>query len=252
MQFNFQQKREIYENGYTIIRGAVPQVMVNEARRAINASVGQGMNVDEMTKFRAQSYCPEVRTTPVITDLFNKTPVFSMAESVLGEGNFDEAGAGQIALRFPVMKDPPPKVGYHLDGFPTPTNGVPAGTIGNFTALVGMYLSDVLEENSGNFTVWPGSHRATEKYFQEHGPDSFLEGFPKIELPQPVQITGKAGDVIFCHYQVAHGIAPNVSPNVRYGIFFRVKHHAHNSHPKDTLANIWMDWPGMQEEHKQG
>jgi hypothetical protein len=179
MQFNFQQKREIFENGYTIIRGAVPQVMIDAARRAINHSVGQGMNVDEMTTFRAQSYCPDVKNTAVISDLFNKTPVFSLTESVIGEGNFNPAGGGQIALRFPIMKDPPPKPGPHLDGFPTPTNGVPEGTIANFTALVGVLLSDLPESNAGNFTVWPGTHRSTEKYFQERGADAFLEGFPQ-------------------------------------------------------------------------
>jgi hypothetical protein len=252
MQFNFQQKQEIFHNGYTVVRGAIPQVMVEAARRAINYSVGQGMNVDEMTKFRAQSYCPEIKNTPVISDLFNKTPAFALAESLIGEGNFRPAGGGQIALRFPIMKDPPPRVGPHLDGFPTPTNGVPEGTIGNFTALIGVLMSDLPEPNAGNFTVWPGTHRSTEKYFQERGADAFLEGFPKVELPQPVQITGKAGDLVFCHYQVGHGIAPNVSPNIRYAIFFRLKHHAHDSHSKETLSNIWMDWPGMQEVVEQG
>jgi hypothetical protein len=57
-----------------------------------------------------------------------------------------------------------------------------------------------------------------------------------------VQITGKAGDVIFCHYHRPRHRAQYLT-NIRYGLFFRVKHHAHDSHSKETLSNLWMDCP---------
>jgi hypothetical protein len=109
-------------------------------------------------------------------DLWNKTPVFSLAESVWGKAT-SICRPGQIALRFPMMA-----IRLELGPismFPTSTNGVAARTIANFTALVGMYLSDVPDEYSGNFTVWPGSHRATAKYIQEHGPARFGRAFLK-------------------------------------------------------------------------
>jgi len=251
MQLTTIQKQEIWENGYTVARGVVPPVMVEAAKRAINNSLGEGMEPSQMPTLRAQSYCPEVKNTPVIVDLFNRTPAFSLAESVLGEGNFGPAlGGGQIALRFPMLRDPAPKAGPHLDGMSSPTNGVSPGTIGNFSMLVGVLLSDLPEPNSGNFTVWPGTHRSTAKYFEEHGADAFLEGMPKIEMPEPVQIMGKAGDVVLCHYQVAHGITANSSPNIRYAIFFRLKHKDHDSHHREVLSDIWRDWPGMAEVRK--
>ena len=41
------------------------------------------------------------------------------------------------------------------------TNGQPQGAYSrNFTAFAVLYLSDVLQERSGNFNVWPESHRA--------------------------------------------------------------------------------------------
>ena len=43
---------------------------------------------------------------------------------------------------------------------PRALNGVAAGTIYHFTALAAVFLSDVDEPFAGNFTVWPGSHRA--------------------------------------------------------------------------------------------
>ncbi len=72
----------------------------------------------------------------------------------------------------------------------SPTNGVKEGTIGNFTALVGVFLSDLPEPFAGNFTVWPGSHRLYETYFREQGPQALLKGMPKVDLPEPEQFTG--------------------------------------------------------------
>ena len=45
------------------------------------------MNKNDLPRLRAQSYCNEVQKTRVITNLMNRSPVFSLAESLLGEGN---------------------------------------------------------------------------------------------------------------------------------------------------------------------
>jgi hypothetical protein len=246
MELTYAQKQEIFEKGFVKIPGVVPQVMVNAALRAINHSVGEGMNVDDMVTFRARSYCPELQKTPVITDLLNKTPAWELAESAIGAGNIKPVGGGQIALRFPSLQDPPRKPGCHLDGMHSPHNGVPKGTIQNFTMLVGVYLSDVPAPYCGNFTAWPGTHHIYEKYFREQGPESLLEGMPNVELPAPEQITGKAGDVILTHYQIAHGAAPNVSPHVRYAIFFRLRHINHDAVRMEVMTNLWLEWDGMQ------
>ncbi len=245
MKLTFRQKRKFYEKGFVKIPGVVPRVMIDRAMRAINHSLGEGMNVADMPILRAQSYCPEIKNTPVIADLLNKTPAWQLAESVIGEGKIRPVHGGQIALRFPVMQDPPSPPRPHLDGMHTPTNGVPKGTIANFTALVGIYLSDVPNPDSGNFTVWPGTHHIYERYFREHGPESLLNGMPPVDLPEPEQVTGSAGDMILVHYQLAHGIAPNVSPNIRYAVFFRLIHVDHEW--RAPMTDIWMHWPGIRE-----
>ncbi|MBV9867635.1 MAG: phytanoyl-CoA dioxygenase family protein [Abitibacteriaceae bacterium] len=247
MKLSYAQKQEFIEKGYVKVPGVVPRAMVHEAFRAINHSVGQGMNVEDMTKFRAQSYCPEVTRTPAITDLFNKTPALPLAESLIGEDKIKPVGGGQIALRFPTLKDPPGEPVPHLDGMYSPTNGVPKGQISNFTMLVGVMLSDVQTTYAGNLAVWPGTHRLYEKYFQEHGPESLLNGMPQVEMPKPEQITGQAGDVVFVHYQIAHGVTPNASPNIRYMIFFRLQHVAHEAQKWDAMKDIWLEWEGVRE-----
>jgi hypothetical protein len=247
MELSYLQKREFVEQGFVHVPGVVPRVMVDAAVRAINSSLGEGMDPELMVKFRSQSYCPELQRTPVITELLTATPAWSLAESLVGEGKIRPTTAGQIALRFPTMANPAGPARPHLDGMHSPHNGVPEGTISNFTLLVGVLLSDLPNPNAGNFTVWPATHYPYQEFFREHTPQALLNGMPPIAMPQPHQIIGKAGDVVFVHYQIAHGITPNVSPHVRYAIFFRLNHIDHAERKFECMTDIWLDYEGLRE-----
>ncbi len=248
MQLSYWQKRELFEQGYVRIPGVVPRVMVDAALRAINHSLGEGMDPAQMPILRSRSYCPELQHTAVITDLVTRSPALALAESAIGVGKLQPVEAGQIALRFPGLQDPPAAPVPHIDGTHTPTNGVPKGEIRNFTMLLGVMLNDVSAPFSGNFTVWPGTHHLFEAYFRENGIEKLVGGMPTGDrLPQPVQLAGQAGDVVLCHYQLAHTAAPNVSPHTRYAIYFRLKHIRHEVFRPETLTDIWLDWEGMHE-----
>jgi hypothetical protein len=246
MELTHVQKQAFYKDGFVHVPGVVPRVMVEAAIKAINHSIGNGISMEQVTTMRSQSYCTELQKEPVITDLFNKTPALSLAESLIGEGQIRPVGGGQTALRFPGTQDPPGPPRPHLDGMHSPHNGVPEGTISNFTMLVGVLLSDLHAPFSGNFTVWPGTHHHYEKYFQEHTPQSLLEGMPPITMPEPHQIIGKAGDIVLVHYELAHSAAPNVSPYVRYAIFFRLAHVDHADHKWESMTDIWLEYAGMR------
>lgn len=248
MQLSVLEKQAMYQHGFIKIPGVIPQVMVDAALRAINHSVGEGMKAEDMAVMRARSYCTELQSESVITDLFNRTPIVQMAESLIGVGNVKPARGGQIALRFPGLQDPPRTPAPHIDGMYSPTNGVPKGTIQNFTMLVGVYLSSAPSDNAGNLAVWPGTHHAFEQHFQTHGAQTLLDGLPQVKMPDPYQVPVEPGDVVLAHYQLAHGTAPNVSPHVRYAIYFRVTHPAHDRADwQAPMKDIWMHWPGMTE-----
>ena len=249
MKLSYVQRKELFENGYVHVPGVIPQVMLDEVKKAINHSLGEeGMDKDQLHILRSQSYCKEIQYKPVISDLFNKTPIIDLVDSVIDTTKVYPIGGAQIALRFPTMADPVQPARPHIDGMYSPNNGVTEGTISNFTALVGVLLSDLPEDNAGNFTVWPGTHRKYEKYFREHGPEALLNGMPPIEMPEPIQIKGKAGDVVICHYQLAHGIGPNTSPNIRYATFFRINHVDIKNDWKAPMKDIWMHYrENMQE-----
>ena len=245
MQLSHAQKQEFYQHGYVKVPGVVPQMMVDAAVRAINASLGEGIDPTQVPIYRSRSFCPELQREPVITDLVNKTPALPLAESLIGSGKIKPVGAGQIALRFPTLQDPPGPPRPHLDGMHAPNNGVPAGTIRNFTMLLGVALSDVTTTFAGNLAVWPGTHHLYEEYFREHGPLALLNGMPPIDIPKPVQVMAKAGDIIMAHYQLAHGVTPNVSPHPRYAIYFRLHHVDHDAVGLDAMTDIWREWEGM-------
>jgi hypothetical protein len=240
------QKQELYQAGFVKLPGIVPPELVRTALQAINSSLGeQGIAPQRLTEFRAQSYCPELRSSPPITDLLTRSSLWDAAESAIGVGAIRPVKGGQIALRFPTMgtpRDPSP----HLDGMYTPTNGVPEGTIANFTALIGIFLSDVPGPFCGNLAVWPGTHHLYQTYFRAHGPQSLLNGMPSIDLQPAQQVTARAGDAVLCHYQLAHGITGNGSPHVRYGIFFRLSHVDHDAMHWECMTDIWREWGGMR------
>ena len=241
------QKQSLHQDGYVFLPGVVPREFVDAALRAINASLGdEGIHPAQLTTFRAQSYCPELQDAPAITDLVNTSAVWGLAESAIGAGRIGPVGRGQIALRFPgkeAARVPHP----HLDGMYTPTNGVPKGEIRNFTALIGVVLSEISHADMGNLIVWPGSHLQYEQYFRDRGPQALLEGVPNVLLAEPRQLTGQPGDVILCHYQLGHGIASNSSPHIRYAVYFRLKHVDHESLHWECMTDIWREWEGMRE-----
>ena len=247
MELTHQQKQTLYDQGFVKLPGIVPEELVHDALRAINASLGsKGIDPAQLPTFRSQSYCPEVTSTPTIEPLLNASPLWSIAESAIGSQAIQPVHNGQIALRFPTLGEAASAT-PHLDGMYTPTNGVPEGIIRNFTALIGVFLSDIPHDFMGNLTVWPGTHRLYENYFKQHGPQSLLNGMPPLDLPQPQQITAQAGDAVLCHYQLAHGITGNSSPFIRYGIFFRLTHKNHDAWQWDCMTNIWHEWAGMQQ-----
>jgi hypothetical protein len=248
MRLSPEHRRQLLDDGYVKFPNLVPPDVLRRAVRAINASIGKGMNASDMTTFSAQSFCPEILGTPVISDLFNASPARDLAEDAVGPGRVRPVDAGQVALRFPrdLSVARPPTFGPHIDGMHTPTNGVPKGTISNFTALLGVLLSDLPDEFAGNFTVWPGSHLRHADYFRAHGPRSLIDGMPKVDVGLAKQITGKAGDVVLAHYLLGHGVAPNLSPHVRYACFFRLYAVDHERTRWESMCDPWLQWHGMR------
>jgi len=150
---------------------------------------------------------------------------------------------------------------WHIDGFPDAIKGLKSGEVRNFTMLIGIILSEVPEDYMGNFTVYPAGHHLLEKYFTEQGgvhkvlEGTTFEGIMRVvnsvqnDMPAPVQIKGKPGDIILAHYQLPHNIAPNLSSNIRYACYFRlhnIRHQAETPRP-EALTSMFIDYDGIRD-----
>ena len=54
--------------------------------------------------------------------------------------------------------------------------------------------------------------------------------------------------MILSHYLTAHTVVVNVSPYIRYAVFFRIKHVDHATHGKKIFTELWNEWPGLRVE----
>ena len=241
------QKLEFVEKGFIRIPGIAGQKAINVALRAINHSIGNGIDPKKVELFRSTTYCPELLAKDPISNLLYETDAWGIVESLVGQRKIKLEGKGQIALRFPVMKLPG-ALHPHIDGMYTEHNKIKKGTLFTFTALVGFMLSDVPNRFWGNFTGWPGTHRKLANYFQEHGTGVLRKGqMPRIDYPEPEQILARAGDMILSHYLTAHTVVSNVSPYIRYAVFFRIRHVNHESHGEKVFTDLWQEWSGIQK-----
>ena len=242
------QKADFQRDGFLHLPGAIAPEQLENALHAIYHRLGQGVPAEELRTWQSQSFFPDLQTQPVVTDLFNASVLRPNLQDLMGAENVAPAQAAQLALRFPrELGAPIYPPGPHIDGVHTPNNGVPKGTIGSFSALVGVFLTDINDENAGNFSVWPGSHLKMQAYFRQHGTKIITdEGrTPLIDAGKPLQIQAKAGDAVIAHYQLLHGVAGNYAVRPRFATFFRVKHPQHDAHRLECLTDLWREWPGI-------
>ena len=244
------EKRFFVQQGCLHVVSAVPTSLVRRARRAINHSLGAGIDKRGVACMNAQSFCEELVEDPRLLRLATNPRAWSYVRSLVGDRRVERPRECQIALRFPRAEGTPRTLDApHLDGYHTPYNGIPDdGVVYGFTLLLGVMLSDADEPLSGNFTVWPGTHLKLERHFRDHGVHSLERGdvtTSGIRLPRPIPITGKSGDIVLAHYQLAHAASPNLSGDIRYMCFFRLSVRGLANHRVDSMLDIWRDWPTL-------
>jgi hypothetical protein len=233
----------LHRDGYAVFPGLCPQPVVRAARAAIDRDLR--INYDPLcqAQYDSQSYCPGLRGSRPLMALLLRSGIAAKIDEALGFGRLIHDW-GQIAIRWarnsPQARPPEP----HIDGLPTPFNGLPPDIlVDNFTALVGIYLSPVRRQFAGNFTVWPSSHHVLEQHFRDRGPAALQNGMPQIRLGRPLQLTAEPGDVVLCHYGLAHSAADNLSNEDRYAVYFRLwLKEIDDRNRWQFMTRIWQGW----------
>ncbi|MFD2467749.1 phytanoyl-CoA dioxygenase family protein [Amycolatopsis silviterrae] len=234
------QMREFAERGFVVIPQAVPEHLVASAAETIDELTTREPPPDAVRG--PHFYFPAATEVPSLLELFTRSPAWSCAESLVGEGALEVPRQVQVALNIPPFSHRPG--GHHIDGFPPEPDGRP----GTFTLLAGVLLSDQLDQDAGNLWVWPGTHLTHAAHFREHGPDAFFAagGYPPIPLPEPEQIRGRAGDLLLAHYLLGHNIGGNTSGRTRRAAYFRVKRAGHDPRWREFLQDPWLDYPPLR------
>ena len=106
------QKRSFVRDGFVHVPDAVPPRLLKRARRAINHSIGSGMDRDDLTRFSNQSFCTELIDDPRLLRLATTPTVWSCVRALLGERRTVRPQRCQIALRFPLPEAPHSRVRY--------------------------------------------------------------------------------------------------------------------------------------------
>lgn len=228
-----------------ILPGLVPASTVQATKNLIDLDLAHNYDESKQLEYSNQSYCPSLRDSPSLMALLKETAAWDLVEWHLGHDTFGHGNA-QIAIRKAHNDEQERAPHAHIDGVKTPHNGLIEDELETFTALVGVFLTKVDCDFAGNFTVWPGSHLILEEYFRQRGPQAMHEGMPEviteIESGTPEQIKCSPGDVVFCHYLLAHSATVNLSDNDRYAVYFRIALNNQKEKRYHRLTNIWDGW----------
>ena len=161
------------------------------------------------------------------------------AESLIAPAKFETPDQVQLSLNVPPFDHRPG--GPHLDGLAPPE---PDGRPGTFTLLAGILLTDQAAEEMGNLWVWPGSHLGAAAYFREHGPEALLASapYPQVDLSEPHQVVGHAGDLLLAHYLLGHNIGGNVSAVTREVVYFRLRREGHRGRWREFVQDASLEF----------
>jgi len=67
-----------------------------------------------------------------------------------------------------------------------------------------------------------------------------------IDLPEPVEITGSPGMVIFWHGLMVHSASKNCGEDIRMGLFTRFKWKNWSALQFETPDDMWEYWEGIE------
>ena len=235
------QIREFAERGYVVIPQVVPADLLAAATRTIDRIVEAKPPGDEVRG--PHFYFPGTAKVPSLLALLTETAAWSCLESLTGAGTLAVPEHVQVALNIPPFPHRPGRP--HIDGYPP----LPDGRPGTFTMLACVLMSDQPGGDGGNLWTWPGTHLTHARYFAEHGPDAFFEaaGYPPVGLPEPEQVSGRAGDLLLAHFLLGHNIGGNLADTTRRALYFRMKRHDHDPRWREFLRDAWLDYPPVRE-----
>lgn len=247
------QKARLKRDGWVLLPRAVPPAVFEPALREINNRLGTGRHPERDLDADPRDYLSEYVSSPAVMALA-RGRLREAAEALLGPGRVEPLSQGQVVLRFPAASaDARYDRLTHIDGLYASKDGLYAGAGKplRYSLCAGVLLSDTPAPDMGNLLVYPGSHRLIARAVAKRGLDALKHGLDGLGLPKAAQVTGRAGDAVLFHFQLAHDKAPNYSPHIRSAAYFRfwhlgAWHDRSREYLEKAMIDPWLEWPGMR------
>jgi hypothetical protein len=241
-----EQLKEFSERGFLVIPGVVDADVVRGAHQRIDELLAT--DPPPAGHVGNHFYFLKAVDEPALIAPLTAHPVsgrpsgFDHAQALTAPGVLEEPWQVQVALNIPPFPHRPGRP--HIDARnPEPDAGLTPNT---FTLLAGVFVTDQMTEDAGNLWVWPGTHRTHAEYFQRHGIEMFC-AYPDIELPEPEQVTARAGDLLLAHYLLGHNIGGNfASTTIRRMLYYRVSARGHFDRPERILVEPWYQYDAVR------
>jgi hypothetical protein len=234
------------DNGYLIKRDVLSVDQIARAQDALWEGI-EADRKDPSSWIGAGPRSPASASNADIRATLHDAPVFDMAEELVGRDTLNPGAAPGPALVYPSGDDRGalPERG-HLDGYYTPTNGVPEGTVGLFHVGATIYVDEVAPGGAG-FTLWPGTHIQAWEYFRTHSCLSIVGGSSRgaFQLPEAVEVTGPPGTVCLWHGQMIHSGSKNYTGRIRMALIARLSRKDLNDIRFETTRDMWHYWAGI-------
>jgi len=288
-ELTVEQKQQFFRDGFIVIKNAIPEDISQRARDVIESMVPENA--------RRLLAPPELAGHEAVLSLFNDTCLADILRNDMGP--YPPVISSQVAVT-PGHDDLGGSPGTHVDGSWSgviPDNeaeidmqtGRPfdaakyfgenddkRGTndgqlwidpdrrisIGSYTALVGVCLSNQMEPGNGQFAVLKGMHEDVEAAFRAQrdagsviGPEGvdwprmkisntgrpYMNGLPdsirqkakeRAEASAPIEnwpwkeltpVLLDQGDAVITMHSCPHTATPNLGPNARMNVYFRIR-----------------------------
>jgi hypothetical protein len=235
------QLKEFGERGFLVVPGVVDPELVERAHQRIDELIAAEPPAEGHVGHHF--YFPKAVDEPALIGALTAagssgTSGFAYAEALADPGLLEEPQQVQVALNIPPFSHRPGRP--HIDAaISEPTPGFKPNS---FTLLAGVFVTDQLTEDSGNLWVWPGTHRRHAEYFRERGVEMYC-AYPDVELPEPEQVTARAGDLLLAHYLLGHNIGGNYeSETTRRMLYYRISGRGHAEQAERILTEPWYEY----------
>jgi hypothetical protein len=195
------------ENGYVVIRGAVPRENCLAAEQAV-------WDFLEMDSDDPESWYPDPPRNGIMVEIYQHQALWDNRQYPRVHQAFAEIwGTPKLWVSFDrASMNPPERPGYRFPG-PNLHWDMSLEMPVRLKVQGVLYLADT-PANQGAFTCIPGFHRKLEDWLKILPPDADPRKLGR-ELPGATPIGANAGDLIIWHSALPHGSSPNSAQRPR-------------------------------------